>query len=54
MFTVAGTTLFKREPTGAWRRCLHREHQSLTFDYFNRAGGAVCEPVVRRRISSPS
>jgi prepilin-type N-terminal cleavage/methylation domain-containing protein len=45
-FTVAGNTLFKREPTDAAAVPFADGITAMTFSYFNPAGGAVLNPLV--------
>jgi Tfp pilus assembly protein PilW len=45
-FTVAGNTLFKREPADAAPVAFADGVTGMTFAYFNPAGGAVLNPLV--------
>ena len=45
VFSQAGTTLFKREPTDAATVPFAENVDRLTFAYFNPAGGAVLNPL---------
>jgi prepilin-type N-terminal cleavage/methylation domain-containing protein len=45
-FTVAGNTLMKREPTDGAPVAFADGVTSMTFAYFNPAGGAVLNPLV--------
>ena len=43
-FTVAGGTLFKREPTDAAPVAFAERVASITFSYWNNSGGAIASP----------